>query len=119
MEKAGFGRRLGAVMLDWILAVASTNLFVHGRSLSTSLTRQALFFAEIALMTYLTQSSIGQRIFSIKVVDFQTGGRLSPLRVFKRTLLLALFIPAIFTQDGRGFHDVLSGSAVVEFKRTN
>ena len=117
MENAGFGRRLGAVMLDWILAVATANLFVHGRTLSTSLTRQAIFFAEIALMTYLTQSSIGQRIFSIKIVDAASGDRLPPLRVFKRTFLLALFIPAIFTQNGRGYHDILSGSAVVEFKR--
>jgi uncharacterized RDD family membrane protein YckC len=117
MENAGFGRRLGAVMLDWILAIATANLFLHGRSISTSLTRQAVFFAEIALMTYLTQSSIGQRIFSIKIVDVQTGERLPPLRVFKRTLLLVLFIPAIFTQNGRGYHDILSGSAVVKFKR--
>ena len=117
MENAGFGRRFGAVMLDWVLAVASANLFVHGQGLATSVTRQALFFTEIALMTYLTQSSIGQRIFSIKIVDAATGDRLPPLRVFKRTLLLALFIPAIFTQNGRGYHDILSGSAVVEFKR--
>ena len=117
MEQAGFGRRFAAVMVDWILAVATTNLFIQSLSVGTAVTRQAVFFAEIAIMTYLTQSSIGQRIFLIKVVDNQTGDRLPPLRIFKRTLLLALFIPAIFTQGGRGYHDILSGSVVIEFKR--
>ena len=117
MEKAGFGRRFGAIMADWILAVGITNLFSHGLTMSTVLTRHAVFFAEIALMTYLTQSSIGQRIFSIKVVDMETGDRLPPLRVFSRTLLLVLVLPAIFSHEGRGYHDILNRSAVVQFKR--
>jgi uncharacterized RDD family membrane protein YckC len=117
MEKAGFGRRFGAIMADWILAVATTNLFIHGLSLSAALTRHAIFFAEIALMTYLTQSSIGQRIFSIKVVDMDTGGRLAPIRVLVRTLMMVLVLPALFTHEGRGYHDIINHSAVVEFKR--
>ncbi|CAB4536772.1 unannotated protein [freshwater metagenome] len=117
MEKAGFGRRLGAIMADWVLAVGITNLFSQGLTMTTALLRHAVFFGVILLMTYLTQSSIGQRIFSIKVVDADTGGRLPPLRVLSRTLLLVLILPALFSHEGRGYHDILNRSAVIVFNR--
>ena len=75
MEKAGFGRRFVSIMLDWALAVGVANLFTQGTSLKTAVIRQAVFFGHITVMTYLTQSSIGQSLANIKVVEVETGNR--------------------------------------------
>ena len=101
-------------MLDWLIAVGVANLFTHGTTLKTAVLRQAIFFAQITVMTYLTQSSIGQSLFNIKVVDYQSNDRLAPKRLLMRCVLVSLIIPLFFTVEGRAWPDLVGRSQVVK-----
>jgi len=75
----------------------------------------AIFFVEVGVLTALTGASAGQRIVRIRVVDATTGGRITAGRALFRTLLICLLIPAIFTKEGRGYHDWFNNSVVVKY----
>ena len=62
-----------------------------------------------------TSTSIGRTtLLGLRVVDFETGGMIPPLRIAIRTLLICLVLPAIFKKDGRNLHDVFANSRVVK-----
>ena len=74
-----------------------------------------VFFLEVGILTALTGSSAGQRIVRLRVVDVNTGGRVPAGRAFFRTFLICLVIPAVFTKEGRGFHDWFTNCQVVKY----
>ncbi|NCW47276.1 MAG: hypothetical protein EBV95_03930 [Actinobacteria bacterium] len=65
-ERASMGRRLAALMIDWVVATFTTGLLfpIFASSLAPSLTRLLVFILEVGLMTALTGASIGQGISS-------------------------------------------------------
>lgn len=68
---------------------------------------------EIWLLTSLLAGSAGQVILRIAVRRVG-GGLVDPIRVFVRTLLMLLVIPAvIYNRDQRGLHDLAADSIVV------
>lgn len=71
-----------------------------------------IFFVEVGVLTALQGASAGQRILRLRVVDAQSGGRINPGRALYRTLLICLVIPAVFTKEGRGYHDWFTRSVV-------
>jgi len=73
-----------------------------------------VFFVEVGILTALGGASAGQRIMRIRVVDATTGGRITAGRALFRTLLICLLIPALFTKEGRGYHDWFTNSVVVK-----
>ena len=73
----------------------------------------AIFFVEVGLLTALQGSSAGQRILRLRVVDASAGGRISTARALRRTLFICLVFPALFTKEGRGYHDWFTNSVVV------
>ena len=91
------GRRLAALMIDWVVATFTTGLLfpIFASSLAPSLTRLVIFVLEVGLMTALTGASIGQRILGIRVVTYPDQFFLIPSKAFLRTLLIALVIPAL------------------------
>ena len=113
MQHASLGRRFLALSIDWGLAYAISGLFKGQSPHEHQLTVLAIFFAEIALMTTLVQSSIGQKLTGLKVVDATTGGFVSPLRILGRSIMICLVLPAVFTKEGRGYHDLLSNTVVI------
>ncbi|UQX00849.1 RDD family protein [Streptomyces sp. RerS4] len=111
---ARFGRRLGAVAIDWIgCQLIAYGLITGGDLAAAGNWTLGLFLA----LTLLTVSTVGftpgKRIVGLRVVG-QDGGRLGVPRVLLRTALLALVIPAlIWDRDGRGLHDRLAGAVQV------
>lgn len=107
---AGQGRRLGAIAVDWGLAMLVARAF--GWHYSTAQGQWgviAIFAAEHLLLISLLGYTIGKRIFGLHVGKL--GGPLTPLYVVLRTVLLLLVIPAvIWDRDGRGLHDRLAGT---------
>lgn len=119
-ERASMGRRLAALMIDWVVATFTTGLLfpIFASSLAPSLTRLGVFVVEVGLMTALTGASIGQRILGMRVVTFSEQYFLVPSKAFLRTLLIALVIPAlVIDSDGRALHDRFTKSQVVRVKR--
>jgi len=88
MKQAGLGRRLSAVLADWAMAIGVSLFFKTSSWQVNQATRIVVFFFEIALLTALTQASAGQRLLKLKVVDFQTGGFVPPIRILIRTVFL-------------------------------
>lgn len=110
---AGQGRRFGALCVDWGIAYLGTAAFGwHPASAQGQWGVIALFAAQMLLLESLLGYTIGKRLFGIRVG--RLGGPLTPLHVIARTLLLLLLIPpAIWDRDGRGMHDRLSGTVVI------
>ena len=75
----------------------------------------AIFFVEVSILTALQGSSAAQKILRLRVVDAETGGAISPSRALKRTLFICLVFPAIFTKEGKGYHDWFTHSVVVKY----
>lgn len=109
---AGFGRRLGALLVDWIaceviaLAVFRTHAQVQLWTL--------LFFAvEVWLLTGLTGFTLGKRLLGIRVARLD-GQPVGLVRSLLRTMLLLLIVPPLaLDKDLRGLHDKAVGTIVI------
>ncbi|MEV4193499.1 RDD family protein [Streptomyces toxytricini] len=111
---ARFGRRLGAVVIDWIgCQVIAYGLITGGNMSATGNWTLALFLGLTLLTVGTVGSTPGKRLLGLRVVSLD-GGRLGFGRVLLRTALLALAIPAlIWDRDGRGLHDRASRAVQV------
>ncbi len=114
---ATFGRRLAALVVDWVAANLVSLLVAHGRltygSQSLNLIALAVFALEVFVLTWLAGASFGQRLVGIRVVALDRG-RVGPVRALARTVLICLAIPPlIWDRDGRGLHDRAVMTAVV------
>lgn len=114
---ARFGRRLVAILLDWLACnlVAAALLgftFASGDS-GDSWKPLAVFAVENVLLLATLGSTFGQRLLGMRLVRLD-GGRPTVVQVFLRTLLLCLAIPAvIWDRDGRGLHDRAAATVLV------
>jgi uncharacterized RDD family membrane protein YckC len=115
-EVAGFGRRLAAIAVDWLLAIGISLLLFREVSYGSQESSAAIlliFAAEVILLTWLLGSSFGQRLLGIRVLRVD-GSRLGLGRAVLRTLLICLVIPAVVIDpSGRGLHDRAVGSVVL------
>jgi len=114
---ATFNARLGAVLLDLAVAGvigAGINAFVTDPGLASK--QGAGVGALVALYVVLLPlggATPGMRVARIRVRRLK-GGWLNPLVALVRGVLVALTLPALFTdRQGRGLHDKLVGSVVV------
>lgn len=109
-----FGRRLGAISIDWIVAYGLSFAFARTDQGTADATVTLVIFAvmQIVLITLLT-GSLGHLVVGLRLV-VMTGGWVGVLRPVVRTVLLCLVIPAfIWDADQRGLHDRLSGTLLV------
>ncbi|MDH2424599.1 RDD family protein [Sphaerisporangium sp. TRM90804] len=111
---AGFGRRIGAVVVDWVVCT-----WAIGRGLLNVDPRYAswvglgLFALEYVLLAGTLGMTLGMRLFGIRIAALG-GGRPSFGSILLRTLLLCLAVPAlIWDRDQRGLHDRAAGTVVV------
>lgn len=114
--QATLGRRFLALTIDWAIASLSTALFVPplANDLGSTALRLGIFVLEVTILTALTGSSLGQKLFGLRVVSWPNFGYLAPAWVFLRTFLIALVIPAVvFDSERRGLHDRIARSVVV------
>ncbi|WP_256862957.1 RDD family protein [Microbispora sp. GKU 823] len=110
----GWGRRIGAVVVDWLLctwAIAGGLLRFQGNDIGA--VGLGIFAAEYVLLVGTIGMTLGMRLFGIRVAGLD-GGRPSFFGVLVRTLLLCLAVPAlIWDRDRRGLHDRAGGTVVV------
>ena len=115
-ERAGLGRRVGAIVIDWLASMLVARLVFPSLPFpgnESALATLGVFFLEVTLFTWLIGASFGQRLLGIAVIRRQ-GGRLGLPAVALRTLLICLVIPAlVYDSEGRGLQDRAAGSVVV------
>lgn len=115
-----FGRRLVGVVLDWtacqLIAAALFDVPLPFRGVASgadTLILLAIFALEHLLLLSTTGYTLGHRIVGLRVVSLD-GRTPRPTQVLVRTLLLCLFLPAMFwDKDGRGLHDKAAGTLLV------
>ena len=106
---AGWGRRIGAIIVDWAIALLITQVIFRTSSWVTL----GVFGIEYVVMLPMLGATIGMRLFRIGVI---TAGGVQPglLMTLVRTVLLCLAVPAlIWDRDQRGLHDKAAGTVVV------
>lgn len=110
------GRRLIALLVDWLLCYVIAFAFIGRGDLNatgTNIGTLAVFAAENLLLVSTLGYTVGKRFLGLRVVSV-TQPHLTPLAVVVRTVLLCLVLPAaVYDRDGRGFHDKAVGTAVV------
>jgi uncharacterized RDD family membrane protein YckC len=113
---AGFGRRLGAIFVDWIIALLIISPTTGHRPFtpgSNSVWTPGVLAAEYLVLVSLIGCTIGMRLFGIGVMRLD-GQRVGFMWVVVRTLLLLLVVPAvIYDRDRRGLHDKAADCVVV------
>lgn len=111
---AGPLRRIGALCVDgWIASLIAYGTLAHGDPAKANLLSLPLFFAMSALLLSTTGTSIGKRLFGLRVVRLD-GGRASIPQALLRTVLLCLVVPAaVWDRDQRGLHDKAVGTVEV------
>jgi uncharacterized RDD family membrane protein YckC len=114
LEPASWGRRLLALMLDWIactfvaFAILGSERYQHARGSSWLVL--GIFLLETGIGTALVSGSFGQLLTGIRVLRTD-GQRLNLLLALLRSFFVCLVVPpAIFKPDGRGLHDLWTGS---------
>ena len=114
---AGWGRRLVAIFLDWVIAslvasaVLQRPLFSGSNELSGL--QLVMFVLMTALLVGLLGYTIGHRILDLQVISLD-GRPVGLPRALLRAVLVGLLIPAvIFDRDRRGLHDRAAGTIVV------
>jgi uncharacterized RDD family membrane protein YckC len=113
---AGLGARLGALCIDWLIAVLIVSPFTGHRPFtpgSNSPWVLAVFAAEYIVLVSLIGRTIGMRLCRIGIMRLD-GQRVTFPWVVVRTVLLVLVVPAvIYDRDRRGLHDKAAGCVVV------
>nr|WP_255669850.1 RDD family protein [Aeromicrobium wangtongii] len=114
-------RRLGALLIDWIVAALSAVAIAGVNYPPAPLDQDAsqtfiiigFFILEVGLLSGLLGRSIGKRVMGLRLEN-RNGQPIGVPRALLRTALLCLVLPAIvMTEDKRGLHDLAAGSRVV------
>lgn len=105
---AGMGRRLLALLIDWLLCMVIALATLHSQQWTLP-----IFAAETYLLTALTGFTVGKRILGIRVA--RMDGRPVGLGwALVRTLLLLTVVPPLIAdRDLRGLHDRAANTIVV------
>ena len=113
---AGWGRRLAALVVDWLACLLLVRLFLPSIDYGTpasSLATMGFFLAELTLFTWLVSASFGQRLLGLAVLRLG-GGAPGLLRAFVRSVQVCLLVPPlVWDRDGRGLHDRSVGTVLV------
>jgi uncharacterized RDD family membrane protein YckC len=109
---AGVGRRLGALIIDW-LACDVISLLLFRSHTASQIGTLAIFSAEVWLLTATTGFTLGKRLLGIRVARVD-GRPVGLVFAALRTLLLLLVVPAlVLDKDLRGLHDKASRTIVL------
>jgi uncharacterized RDD family membrane protein YckC len=105
---AGVGRRLGALIIDWLACTALSLAFFRSQTWTF-----AFFAAESWILTALTGYTLGKRVLGIRVARLD-GRPVGFTAALIRTVLLLLVVPAlIFNKDLRALHERASNTVVL------
>ena len=124
---ASWGRRALALLVDWVACTLVVLLFVgpdtyyassEGGDASplTGLLTPLTYWVEASVLTSLVGGSFGQLVCGVRVVRLVGRGGL-PLPLLpslgRHLLVLLVIPPLVFRPDGRGLHDMATGSAAM------
>lgn len=114
---APMGRRAAALLIDWLISYGLAGLGLAAGLYGSS------FLATAVLLVWFVLGVVSVRLFGFTPGQYARGLEVASIdnrlhvgtgRAAVRGLLIALVIPALFTDtDGRGFQDRLTATAVL------
>jgi uncharacterized RDD family membrane protein YckC len=118
---AGYGRRLVALVVDWLLAMLVSQALaaaLHWTPTARSFATLVVFGVLAWVLTGVFGATAGKRLAGLRVAPVGPRGvgedRIELLWAFERAVLLVLLVPAvIWDRDHRGLHDRAAGTVVV------
>ncbi|MDT5089068.1 MAG: hypothetical protein QOG47_1775 [Mycobacterium sp.] len=114
---AGLGRRLAALLVDWLLAygLAALGMTLGLISLPALSTAVLVIWLVLGVLSVrLFQFTPGQYALGLRVASVDQRLLVGLGRATARGVLIAFVIPALFVDvDGRGIQDRVTGTAVV------
>jgi uncharacterized RDD family membrane protein YckC len=123
-HQISLGRRFLGLSIDWLMCYAIALGFFGGsgslaeRAPQARLPHLVIFFIEVLLLTAFGGATAGHRMVRLRVVQFRTGANPTPLQALIRTILLSLVVTAItYDENGRGIHERLSGTKLVDTRK--
>ena len=123
-HQISLGRRFLGLSIDWLMCYAIALGFFGGsgslaeRAQQARLPHLAIFFIEVLLLTAFGGATAGHRMVGLRVVQFGSGANPTPLQALIRTILLSLVVTAItYDENGRGIHERLSGTKLVDTRK--
>jgi uncharacterized RDD family membrane protein YckC len=114
---AGFGRRLAALTVDWLLGYLIAVLFagvdaIGGPTISWLVLGIWLLLTTVGVALFGT--SPGMKLLGIGVASVGSASVIGIPRALLRTVLVALVLPPLIRDgDGRGWHDLAARTVVV------
>jgi uncharacterized RDD family membrane protein YckC len=114
---AGYGRRLVALIVDWLLAMlisGGLSAVFHWTPLTRSFATLAVFGVLAWLLTATFGATLGKRLAGLRVTGLNGERRVGALWALERAVLLVLLIPAVlWDRDHRGLHDRAANTVVL------
>jgi hypothetical protein len=111
-DLASYGRRLGALVVDWVLCLLVGGLF--GAAARYPWLPVLVLVVEYGLFLGLFGQTPGMRLTRIRCASVTDGGVVGVPRALLRGLLLVLVVPALFLDSyGRGLHDKAARSVML------
>ncbi|MBO0840139.1 MAG: RDD family protein [Sciscionella sp.] len=112
--------RLGAFVLDLIIAGLLAGLFVHANPADTEamwvqqIWGSAIWFVLTTIAVSLFGFTPGMAACGVRVARVDGAAMVGPVRAIARTLLTVLIIPVVvWDRDYRGLHDKVAGTVMV------
>jgi uncharacterized RDD family membrane protein YckC len=113
----GWGRRIGALVLDWLIAYGLSALLMSLGLLSLEMLSTAVLVVWLVLgilSVRLFGFTPGQAALGLRVASVDHRIHVGVGRALVRGVLVALVVPPLFTDsDGRGLQDKVTGTAIV------
>jgi uncharacterized RDD family membrane protein YckC len=112
VRPANFGRRFGALLIDWALCLLVAALYADPRIVAWPPVVVLIVLNTIAIGLF--GQTPGMALAGVRCISVADGGAIGLGRAFLRAILLALLIPAVIMDgDRRGLHDRAAGSWVI------
>jgi len=123
-HEISLGRRFLGLSIDWLMCYAIALGFFGGggsfvdRAPQARIPHLVIFFIEVLVLTVFGGATAGHRIVGLRVVQFNGGANPTPVQALVRTVLLCLVVTAItYDENGRGIHERLSGTRLVDVRK--
>lgn len=112
VEPAPFGRRFGALLIDWIICLLVAGFYADPRAVAWPPVLVLIVLDTVCIGLF--GQTPGMAVTGVRCVSAVDGGAIGLARSLLRAILLALVIPAVIMNSARrGLHDRAACSYVI------
>lgn len=109
---ANFGRRFGALLIDWALCLVAGSFYADPRGVAWPPVLVLIILNTIGIGLF--GQTPGMLLAGIQCISIRDGGAIGLGKALLRAFLLALLIPAVIMDTSRrGWHDRAAGSVMI------